>query len=934
MTGKSRAAAVQVANQLPVGNGAVGDPVLPCALNRDPQLSVRVFALVKGKRQAVQATVTANALTQASVAGTGLADFSYVYPATYRVRATAVLAPDDADFYATDVEQQVTLARGDKRQLDIEVKPRNVVTPKVDVEYKVVLLDRGLAQHQTTAGEPAGDLLRPDPTYIEVSLQCSADAPPYTGDGTLSAPNCDVFLDADCTQPLGGRKLTHAELTQSPTLRLYLRGTAAGLFTLSLTLDAAADARIDVKPPATQDMGVVTLELQVFQHATPVNVAATTYALTGHCADLEQPNLIPAQVVLSDLDKVTKGRLLHQQSGEDHSRAKALLKLVAAEWPAGTDDYQIVLDASPSSLRAYDAETKGSRQSLAMKTKVSVLKAGDKTLWIEGTQVSQAIRDIRLSLALDRGSGGLAKTVKQHGDWARFTVVKIESVALQYTAPAAGQPQPWNAAKRRWYINYQAGDAGRTVTIRAKLSQPIAGIKLHFMLSPDKDNQKEKNWGIDMPAAGGGAWVWNNVTADVKQKDKVAATDLLHKSQDTDAQGQADCDLILSRIGGDKFRPGAYIPQDPHLAAYVHGHATLEKRKPKLADNRIKVWRKFAYQKVKVRGQPAYPSTGKAEDVYGRVRAEMVKVPSHYVDAAVVQGWARPSLLPEYMFKKNGSNKLKLNVSDANQAQFFNLVAASAEHPIKVVIVTCDFNWGNERNSAAPLNLVEIPAADFPVNLDTDVHVCDPPLQGGALLVSGTWEAKDWDAAANGGAGAWVNPRNGVLGAGDVGVDPKRDGNEPEQGAPLAINKVQVQLPAGVVVGAADTYVSISNLVVQGAPDNFLGGYGVAGAERIVAVFDPRVAYDYQNTVVHELGHAFFQTGSVKFTGVPGQAAVPPAAGIPTNPSFLWTGTGLHCQYNADKCVMFTSGPVAGSLNRYCPDCHPHLLVQDMSRVS
>lgn len=906
MSGKSQATASKLANQLPSNQNAVNVPVLPCAASRDPQLKVKVFARVKGKKLPVAGNVTASALNQASLAADGLADFSYVLPGTYAVAADAILAPHVDDYYTTGQVQQVTLAKGDNKTLNVEVRPRNVITPKIALEYKVVLFEPNLAQHETDIHDPPASELKPQPTRIEVSLQCSESDPAYTGGGTIVAPHCAIFLDEACQLPLAARKLTNAELTAGSAMKLYLRGTARGRFTLTLTLDPDPDRRVNVEPPANENMGVVAPQLIVYEHATVVAVNAATYPLTGYCADLERNDLIPAQVLLSDVDKVRSGRLLHEQSRKHHGRAKAVLRLTAAEWPDGTDDYQIVLMCTGSALGAYDAENDGKKQSLPLKTKVSDLKAKDMELWIEGVSTSAEVRDIRLSVGMDRASGGLAKSPKTNADWTRFTVVKIDSVKLLYTEPAAGQPKPWNAAKKTWYINYQNGDAGRTVTIRAKLSKPIEGVRLHFMLSPNEYNLQEKNWGINLPAL----WPWGGVAADVKHKDKLNGTDLLHKFVDTDADGQADCDtLVLSRFGGDQFVPGAYISQDPHLAAYVHGHAALAVRKPKLASDPIKVWRKFAYQKIKVKGLAKYPSTGTAENVYGRVRAMMLKIPSAYVEQATVEAWPMASILPEYMFKVGGSEtKMKLNIGDANQGQYFALVPPDTEHPIKVPIITCDFNWGEEGPSGIVSNF-EADASTFPRNVTTTMHACDPPVQGGILLQAGNWIAGEVN-----GAGPWLNIRQGPLLPGDVDINPRR----------VSINAVRVKLPAGVGAITAATRVTITGLQINGADGHFLGGYAINPAFRmIVAVYDAADPGDYQNTVVHELGHAFFQTGGVA-----------PAAGIPPNPGYVLNPTGPHCNHDTDKCVMFTSGPIAGSLNKYCPACHPYMLVQDMSTIS
>lgn len=782
----------------------------------------------------------------------------------------------------------------------------NVVTPSIRLEYVVVLLDPDLAQHETVSHDPPASQLRPGPTRIEVSLECSESDPPYTGGGQLDAGPCTVYLDEACTQPLGGRKLTHAELAGNAPMKLYLRGTARGAFQVKLTLDPSTDARVQVKPPATEAMSVAAPELLLHEHTTPVTVSAGTCALEGYCTDLESATLIPDQTLMSTARKVNSGRLLHVQSGRSHGRARALVRLTAAEWPTAADDYVIVVESTGSDLRAYDAAKDGRKKSLPLRLKVRDLKVAEQELWIEGATASSVIRGARLSLALDRPSGGLSKSAKKHADWSRFTVVKIESVKLEYDEPAAGNPKPWEKSKHTWYINYQAGDAGRTVKIRAKLSQKIEGVKLHFTLVPDRNNLKKKNWGIDLPTN----WTWGTLDDDVKHKDKVNATDLLHRSKDTDVEGVADCELVLSRFGGDQFVPAAYIAQDPHLAAYVDGHAELSRRKPRLCSHPIKVWRRFAYQKIKVKGLPAYPSTDKAEGMYGRVRARMIKRPSVYVDLATVQGWPKASILPEYMFKVRGSRtKLKLNVSDANQAQFFALVTGESEHPIKIPIITCDHNWAEERASAV-VSTFHLDAKDFPRNVLTNLHVCNPPVQGGTLLNGGRWIA-----AEPNGTGGWTNRREAPLAASDLDIDPNRS----------SIKEVQVKLPAGLGGVGADTHVWIKDLTVNGALNHYLGGYDINPAcpKTIVALFDPAEKADYQNTVAHEVGHAFFQTTDV-----------PPATGVPPNPNYINDPTGGHCTYQTNRCVMFTSGPIAGSLFRYCPDCHPYLVVQDMSSIS
>ena len=55
--------------------------------------------------------------------------------------------------------------------------------------------------------------------------------------------------------------------------------------------------------------------------------------------------------------------------------------------------------------------------------------------------------------------------------------------------------------------------------------------------------------------------------------------------------------------------------------------------------------------------------------------------------------------------------------------------------------------------------------------------------------------------------------------------------------------------------------------------------------------------------------------------------------GIPAHPNQADEGFGNHCRVDTDKCVMYDSGPIAGSYNRFCDSCHPYLLAQDMTRL-
>jgi hypothetical protein len=76
---------------------------------------------------------------------------------------------------------------------------------------------------------------------------------------------------------------------------------------------------------------------------------------------------------------------------------------------------------------------------------------------------------------------------------------------------------------------------------------------------------------------------------------------------------------------------------------------------------------------------------------------------------------------------------------------------------------------------------------------------------------------------------------------------------------------------------------------------------------------------DFQNTIAHEIGHSFRQVAK--------PASI--ATGIPAHPK-QYDKQGSHCSNLTNKCVMYESGPIAGSLNRYCDMCHPYVLVNNM----
>ena len=888
-------------------------------------------------------------------------------PATKEAKLESPL-PDafkDTHLPPTTVDLPATVKAGDVTLIKFRLDRINIVTPKVEEEYKVVLLERGLAAHQT--GEPDTDKLYAMPTRIEVSVTETNRAKfPLATTAKLiyDASKVKVYRDDKCETELT-EDLKADEITEGKKLKLWLRGVAVGTFDLSVELAPTGDAHIvpATPAPAPIKMGVVELILEVYRQDLAaiknLTVNPDQEPISAYHTALNGVTW-PVQTKMDDEAKVKVGRLLHVQKDANHGRARVVIKKIdSSNCPPGTDNYEVHLNHTNKSGETAPNAAEWDGTSTAFPRApflFSELQAADKEVWIEGKTACTAMRGVTLDLALDRPAGGLAKTPKRYGDWARFTVVKINDVKLDYT-PVAGQPDAWDSAGNRFFINLKTGTDGRKITIGAQLSAELIDVTIHFMLVEHKDNRKTANWGVNLPdgtraltpvAAVNNAgtpqvfpniepkWTWKDITADVKHEDKATAdrSKILHYSEKTNDKGYAKKEVVLSQFGGDKFYLAAYIEEDAHLAKYIDGHTPLGNRKPVMRTDPIQVWRKFWYKEVKVEGL-LVSGFRDAPDTYKDVKAVMAPGTVVEMPRTTADGISPPVIYPKHMvsyyvqagsYRNNypGDNGDALIVGDTNRSQFFSLAHAEADKPVMYAMMNTHALWIPGGTDGVPVNVGPFThpfalAGAFPVSITTNNELIDPPLQGGTLLVTGQgrWDAEDWiphgdpttptgpNAPPGSPPGQWGNARNGTLAATDVSLDPNRSD-------PRAF---RVAKPAAVVV-ATYTRIKLSAVKVQCAA-SFLG---TSYADGIVNAYTLNDEQDFVNTINHETGHAFLQATATR----PGSA--------PAHP-LQYEKSGSHCAFDAKKCVMYESGPIAGSLNRYCPVCHPYLLVADMSTV-
>ncbi|MGZ5149631.1 MAG: hypothetical protein ACXWI6_06260 [Burkholderiales bacterium] len=859
---------------------------------------------------------------------TGSHTFANVACGTYEAFASVPAAL----FEAPSVSQKgIAVLEGGTARVRLVVKRRvNVVTPKIEMEYKVVVLDRKLSAHQDASEKK---ILTDDVTYVRLSANQSTGAPSYTGHGTfeVSPANVEIYVDKECTNKLAGRKITNRDLI-SGNFNVYLKAKTKGKFTAKLTLDPSKQPNIEVKGPAQEEMGVVELEFMVHRYEQTdldgLEVAPGTDPAPTYHTKLKA-KAIPDQKGMTDEQKIKVGRMIHVQDGANHARAKMIVKkLVADQWPAGTDDYDIVLnqDKTGGAVTLFDQVWNGTEKPLPHKIKVKELKANNREFWIEGKADSSKVRDIVLDEGLDRSAGGLPHNPKRKGDWARFTSVKIKEVKFTFSS-AAKQPVVWDGAKARYFVNTDVdakgrelkSDAGRgrSVKVVATLSHALKDVIVHFMLANDKANYTKAHWGAGVP----GTFEWGKLDSALKAKDRTSPNKVLHFSAKTDSKGLAECkELVLSRLGGDKFKIGAYIDQDPHLAKYVHGHADLEKKTPVLSPE-LQVWRKGFVQisRNKATVLAARASTRTAfEEAY----AAIDEIDETQFDPAKIAGLVEH---PKWQFYTGDASGTKIIcVGDHNKTKFHGLfkVPTTATTP-KVHIIMCDAQWDPEPGTSQDFSLT---AKAQSVNYKNAAGnswsgVFDPPLSGGNLLSAGSFQWNDGTHVHRGAVTVEVRQARGHTS--EVRI------------------KIPDKCPAPCVCGGGTNMAptaalpATASIRLSGSSGPWGGESGSAGSPHCLIVVESNSA-QFNHAIAHEIGHMFQQVRKTNSW-----------LGLPDHPDqyIKRGGQGSHCKkdatehatrvdedgnkaYEKGTCIMF--GTAVGNVH-FCDNCKADLRVRDMS---
>jgi hypothetical protein len=399
----------------------------------------------------------------------------------------------------------------------------------------------------------------------------------------------------------------------------------------------------------------------------------------------------------------------------------------------------------------------------------------------------------------------------------------------------------------------------------------------------------------------------------VKHRDKKAPDEYFHLSALTNASGYATCDLHVSRYGGDIFTPACYIDQDPHLAKYVEGHQALGERAPFQAEKKMTVWRRIWLQKICVEGVVT-PDFWDVIPKFEPLKVEITKADDLTIPRNSVDEFSKQAIYPRYMIEPGGGDDEILVVSSGklegggNKDEFFDLVKPHPDKPVLIPILVCHAQWDSQ-GFCNPYTTPPIQPEGGVLKIeliDDSAGVLHPALNRRELAF-GTLCVKTKEGTSR------IELENNPC----YYVDRNRQ----------KVSEISIRVPTQ---SSEIESAWVESFEVQWTKK--FNGESFDG--KILSVYNAKYPEDFLNTVAHEIGHAVCQIMDPQPTAkktVPERAKTAPL-GVPTHPKAVM-GDGNHCRHQVNRCIMYDAGPTPGSLNRFCPVCHPYLLVVDMSEV-
>lgn len=488
-------------------------------------------------------------------------------------RLTLALQPSAKPYIITDPATEL-MAPGVVVPIQVAVKPINTVTPKIQTDYDLVMLDRSFTDGQ------ADD--RTAPTLARIYVCQSSPLIGFDGNGTLTRENdsIQIYRDAQLTDEIsfyGDQALIPNSVLKDKTKTYYIKGAKAGKTGLTLKLDGPNSVFVglpnfEVAADAKKELTVTKLALELYRDDASGSQSA--------------PVALTTSVEMAMRTKRLTGRFVPLQNiAKQFGRAKLVVKKVeTVDWPTGADNHIVTLNVSSDIARIYDAAINGTvvaTKDAPLQLKKADLSA-DKIYWIEsfGLNVSAALRDEVFMLGLDRTDKDTAHypdapdsiLAKANGDWSCATVMTLTAVTPNIAdwKQFVNQPPDHTLTHN---TNQNQAKNGRSIVVTATVLPAVAGVGVDVMLWADGAN-----------------------AADIPAGLKSMATDT-HVPAVTDNTGKANARLKLSRYGGDKFTAVAFLADDAAKGAATFG-ANAGATPTEFKSNPVTVWRKLAYDLI------------------------------------------------------------------------------------------------------------------------------------------------------------------------------------------------------------------------------------------------------------------------------------------------------------------------------------------------
>ncbi|KMQ49685.1 hypothetical protein CHISP_3403 [Chitinispirillum alkaliphilum] len=268
---------------------------------------------------------------------------------------------------------------------------------------------------------------------------------------------------------------------------------------------------------------------------------------------------------------------------------------------------------------------------------------------------------------------------------------------------------------------------------------------------------------------------------------------------------------------------------------------------------------------------------------------------------------------PEWMLRANNSNREISVIGDHNKQHFYDMFRLNPSKKPNAHLIVCQSAWDiGSVSSEISFSMIQ-KSKIFNVYKESDgneqLNVFKPALTGN-LVVSGEWVQP-------------LTRRKGNITDDNITIPRNR----------TSLNVVEVSLSEDAPTPTRDNPVNVT-LTLRGADGPYLGE---CNGSKLLAVYTEPV--DFNNTIAHEIGHAFNQ--------VPLPSRVPP--GLEAHPRQYTEhgGIGSHCNtvieegkqvagsvangiYRTGICVMFHAGD-SSCINRFCDICETYLKAANCS---